>query len=206
MTTITPINIRGYEPRDLDALRDICVRTAYIGGDATDRYEDPAVLPALFAEPYAVLDPSLVFVADDGERAIGYIVATADSTAYYAAFRERWLPTVADRFPAPAGPPQGPDEEMRYLLHHAELMLVPEIAAEYPAHLHIDLLPQGQRQGLGRQLMETLFAALRERGVPGVHLGMTPLNTNARAFYDRIGFTELTAADAGPTQYLGHRL
>jgi ribosomal protein S18 acetylase RimI-like enzyme len=70
-------------------------------------------------------------------------------------------------------------------------MLVPEIADRYPAHLHIDLLPSGQRRGLGRRLMNTYLDALRERGVPGVHLTMDPANTGARAFYDRLGFTEL---------------
>ena len=40
-------------------------------------------------------------------------------------------------------------------------------AAEYPAHLHIDLLPELQGQGWGRRLIDTLVAALRERGVRG---------------------------------------
>jgi ribosomal protein S18 acetylase RimI-like enzyme len=61
----------------------------------------------------------------------------------------------------------------------------------YPAHLHIDLLPENQGQGLGRTLLDTLRSALAARGVPGVHLGMDPANTRARAFYDRYGFHEL---------------
>lgn len=201
------VTVRRYRPADREALADVCVRTAHAGGDATGRYREPEIFPAIFATPYAELEPDLVFVADDGERAIGYIVGTADSTRFYAAFRERWLPTVADRFPAPTPPVHGPDDGLRYLLHHAEEMLVPEIAAEFPAHLHIDLLPEGQRQGLGRRLMSTFVAALRERGVPGLHLSMNPANTNARAFYDRIGFTELPRP-AGRTgvDYLGLKL
>ena len=38
---------------------------------------------------------------------------------------------------------------------------------EYPAHLHIDLLPETQGQGLGRRLIETLVDALQERACPG---------------------------------------
>jgi ribosomal protein S18 acetylase RimI-like enzyme len=122
---------------------------------------------------------------------IGYIVGAADSAAYYAAFRARWLPTVAGRFPGPEGPPRDLDETISDLLHNPERMLVTQIAARYPAHLHIDLLPEGQRRGLGRRLMNAFLDALRRRGVPGVHLTMDPANTGARAFYDRIGFTEL---------------
>ncbi|MEV1005835.1 GNAT family N-acetyltransferase [Streptomyces sp. NPDC049881] len=191
MTTTAPARIRGYRPGDRDALHEICVRTGKGGQDATGHYRDPGILPAIFATPYAELEPDLVFVADDGGPVIGYIVGTADSTAFFAAFRERWLPVVAARYPAPVGTPEGPDAHLRDLLHHAERMLVPEIAAEYPAHLHIDLLPEGQKRGLGRKLMEAYLGALRERGVPGVHLGMDPANTNALAFYERMGFERL---------------
>ncbi|UCM88113.1 GNAT family N-acetyltransferase [Streptomyces marincola] len=205
-TSPPPLTIRPYEPGDLDALRDICVRTGLYGQDATPHYRDPAVLPALFAEPYAAFDPGLVFVADNGQRAIGYVVGTADSAAFFAAFRERWLPRFAERFPEPSGPLEGPEEQVRYLLHHAEDMLDAEVAAEYPAHLHIDLLPEGQRRGLGRRLLATLFDALRERGVPGVHLGMSPLNDGARRFYERVGMTRLPQRGDGSVIHFAQRL
>ncbi|GAA1902963.1 N-acetyltransferase [Streptomyces sodiiphilus] len=199
--------IRPYRAADRAALYDICLRTGLAGGDASGHYEDPDLLPSLFAGPYAALDPELVFVADSGERPIGYIVGTADSVAYYEAFRRHWLPALTGRFPEPSGPPRTPDEEMRSLLHHPERMLVPEIAERYPAHLHIDLLPEGQGRGLGTRLMHTFWGALRERGVPGVHLGMSPENTRARLFYDRLGFTELLpVSEDSPTVYLGRLL
>lgn len=74
-----------------------------------------------------------------------------------------------------------------------ERMLIPELDA-YPVHLHIDLLPTLQRRGLGRPLIYTLIAALRERGVRGLHLTMDPANTDARASYDRVGFVELRSS------------
>ncbi len=194
----TPVTIRPYRPSDRARLEDICVRTGHGGEDARGHYTDPAVLPAIFATPYAEYDPSLVFVADDGTHAIGYVLGAADSEAFFGFFRERWLPTVADRFPAPPGEPGDDDERMRDLLHHADRMHVPAFDEHHPAHLHIDLLPEGQGRGLGRALMETYLEALRARGVPGVHLGVGPGNTRARAFYDRLGFTRLTAPGAGP--------
>ena len=74
-----------------------------------------------------------------------------------------------------------------------ERMRIAELA-EYPAHLHIDLLPELQGQGFGRRLIDTLRAALAARGVPAVHLGMDAANTGARAFYDRLGFHELASS------------
>ncbi|MFI8092204.1 GNAT family N-acetyltransferase [Streptomyces sp. NPDC086080] len=188
-----PPRIRPYRREDRPALDDICVRTAHIGGDSRPHFADPAVFPATFAAPYVHLEPELAFVLDDGRgRAVGYIVGTADTVRFARTFRAAWLPLVADRHPAPPGPPRTPDEEIAWLLHHPERMIVPELAA-WPAHLHIDLLPEWQGRGHGRQLMRTFLAALRDAGVPSVHLVMVRANQPARAFYDRMGFEEIAA-------------
>lgn len=199
----TPPHVRPYRPADGAALDDICIRTAHNGQDSRPVYADPAVIPAVFAAPYVHLEPELAFVVDDGHgRAVGYVIGAADTPAFAAAFRTRWLPLVADRHPAPAGPPVTPDEVMRDLLHHPERMIVPEVAG-YPAHLHIDLLPEWQGRGFGRVLMRTLLGALRDRGVPAIHLCMSTANVPARAFYDRMGFHEIDVPDPGPVAYLG---
>jgi ribosomal protein S18 acetylase RimI-like enzyme len=195
--------IRPYAPGDRPALDDICVRTAHNGQDSRPFYTDPSVFSATFALPYAELEPELTFVVDDGRgQAVGYIVGTADTTRFVKAFRDRWLPLVADRYPEPSGPPATPDERIVVLLHHPERMIVPELD-RHPAHLHIDLLPDWQGRGLGRELMRTLLKALHDRDVPAVHLGMSPANTGARAFYDRLGFEEIAVADAVDVTYLG---
>lgn len=197
-----PPLIRRYQPADRDAVYEVCLRTADAGGDATGLYRDPDLMGDIFAGPYLHLEPELAFVLDDGGRAVGYVLGTADTAAFAAAFRRSWLPTVADRHPAPAGPPHGPDEEMAALLHHPERMVVPALAG-YPAHLHIDLLPAYQRSGHGRALMTAFLDAARRAGADRVHLGMLTSNTPARAFYDRLGFHVIDVPDAGPLTYLG---
>ncbi|GAA4336049.1 hypothetical protein GCM10023086_69030 [Streptomyces venetus] len=87
-------------------------------------------------------------------------------------------------------------------MHHPERMVVPELAA-YPAHLHIDLLPQWQGSGHGRRLTRTFLQALQDRGVPAVHLVMATANTLAGAFYDRLGFHRLDVPEPGSATYLG---
>ncbi|WP_060885934.1 GNAT family N-acetyltransferase [Streptomyces caniscabiei] len=198
-----PPTVRPYRPEDLDAVHDICVRTAHYGGDSRPHYRNPDIFPATFATPYTELEPELAFVLDDGRgRAVGYILGTADTPAFVEAFRTRWLPRVGERFPPPAGPTTTPDAEIVRLLHHPERMVLPELAA-HPAHLHIDLLPDRQGRGHGRDLMRTFLHALRTRGVPAVHLSMLTANTPARAFYDRLGFHEIEVPDPGPVTYLG---
>jgi ribosomal protein S18 acetylase RimI-like enzyme len=192
--------VRAYESRDLDALREICVRTGYRGTDARPVMTDTAILPDAYAEPYVVHDPGLAFVADDGGQAVGYIIGTVDTVTFAAWFRDNWLPLVA---PKHAQPPEHPDsfeEAILRDLHNPARMIVPELA-DYPAHLHIDLLPGYQGQGLGRRLMEVFLAVLRARGVERVHLGMDPANTGARAFYDKLGFEPIEVP--GGAVYLG---
>jgi len=186
--------IRPVQPRDLGDLYDICLRTGDNGADATDLYPgEPRLLGAVFAAPYAVLEPELTFVVDDGQRAVGYVVGTADSETFARRFRTEWLPTVAQQYPAPTGEVRTRAERIRYSLHHVEQFVHPELA-EFPAHLHIDLLPSHQRGGFGRALITRFLDALRERDVPGVHLAMGRANTNADAFYRRLGFQEMRLA------------
>lgn len=197
--------IRPYRPGDLPALYDICLRTGDAGEDAGPLYpgDDHDLLGAIFAAPYAVLEPELTFVVDDGTGvAVGYILGTRDTAWFAERFRDEWLPTVGERFPAPAGEPATPRESMAWLLHHPERIVVPALA-KYPAHLHIDVLPQFQRGGHGRALMAAFLGALADRSVPAVHLGMLTSNVRARAFYDRLGFHEIAVPDAGELTYLG---
>lgn len=180
--------IRPYRPEDRDAVYDVCVRTARAGGDARGRFSDDDLMPDLFAGPYLELEPELAFVVDDG-GVVGYVLGTADTARWAVEHRRRWLPRVADRYPAVAEPATA-EEVLVDLLHHPERNVRPELA-DHPAHLHIDLLPSHQGRGLGRALMRTYLGALHDRGVPAVHLGMDPANTGARAFYDRLGFREV---------------
>ncbi len=190
--------IRPYQPGDRDAVSEICLRTAAGGGDATGVYSDDALMPEVFALPYVTYAPDLAFVVDDGHgRAVGYVIAVADTRAFVEWWRREWAPGFRARHPQP-GPATGHDPgftEAQLLDAGAnpERMLIAELD-DYPAHLHIDLLPELQGQGFGRRLIDTLRSALADRGVPGVHLGMDAANIGARAFYDRLGFHELPSS------------
>jgi len=189
---VTPF-IRPYRPEDRDDCYDICVRTAEVGGDATGMYSTDELMGDLFFDPYVDLDPSLAFVVDTGARVSGYVVATADTREHVRRYRAEIYPAFAEKYPL-THPWPAPDAHMIGLGHNPERMLFPWLD-DYPAHLHIDLLPELQGQGFGRRLMDTLRAALAERGVPAVHLEMVTANVRARAFYDRLGFRELASSD-----------
>ncbi|MFI0999525.1 GNAT family N-acetyltransferase [Streptomyces galbus] len=196
--------VRPYRVSDRPALGEVCVLTAHNGQDSSGVYPDRELMPTLFAYPYVDHEPELTRVLDDGYgRAVGYVVGTADTPRFVQWFRDEWLPAVAGRYPEPGGAPRTPTDEMIGLLHDPERMVQPQLAP-FPAHLHIDLLPPWQGRGYGRALMEAFLDALREKGVPAVHLCMARANTPARAFYDRLGFQEIDVPqEQGPVWYLG---
>jgi ribosomal protein S18 acetylase RimI-like enzyme len=165
-------------------------------------YIDDRLMGDIFAVPYVTLEPEHAHVLDDGSgTAVGYVLGTANTADFVRRYRDEWLPATAGRYPEPAVPPVTPSDMMLGLHLHPERMLVPQLA-EYPAHLHIDLLPEWQGKGFGRGLMAAFRAGVRASGAPKVHLGMAPANTAARAFYDRLGFTEIPVGDPN-VLYLG---
>ncbi|HET6673106.1 MAG TPA: GNAT family N-acetyltransferase [Agromyces sp.] len=132
-----------------------------------------------------------------GDRVLGYVIGVADTRDFVKWWKREWSPGFRARHPAP-GPPTGhhpgfTEQQLLAAGNDPERMLIAEVDA-YPAHLHIDLLPELQGRGFGRRLIDTLRTALAERGVPAVHLGMDAANIGARAFYDRLGFHELPSS------------
>jgi ribosomal protein S18 acetylase RimI-like enzyme len=196
------LTIRLYRETDRDAMFDICMRTGWAGGDARGYFEDQELLPDIFAAPFAALEPDLLFMLDNGERAVGYVAGTSDTVRFVKEYRERWLPLVADRHIRPTSEPSSHDEVMANLLHNPESMIIPDLA-DYPAHLHIDILPEYQGMGYGQGLMRAELAALHKAGAPRVFLGMLTVNTAARVFYEKVGFHVVPVANSGPLTYLG---
>jgi ribosomal protein S18 acetylase RimI-like enzyme len=152
----------------------------------------------VFAAPYAALEPSLAFVAEDTAGVGGYIVGALDSILFRQRLERAWWPAVRARYPEP--PPDVaeklslPEQHALHDLHRPWDTDV-ELAERYPSHLHINLLPQLQGRGLGRKLLEALTSELRAQRSRGVHLLVSHRNQPAAAFYGHVGFTELAATD-----------
>ena len=202
---MAPLALRGYRPTDAAAVADICLRTGNDGTDATGLFADDRLLPAVYADPYVQLEPDLAFVVDDGSRAVGYIIGTADTPRFIERYLAEYLPRVRNRFPEPAPDDRSPSAHLVRRLHDPSRHWRREFAG-YPAHLHIDLLPAAQGHGDGRRLMEQFLSTLRFLGVPGVHLGVSAANHGALAFYAKQGFHQLPVSDVPGARYLGMRL
>ena len=197
---VTP-TVRAYRSDDLAAIYDVCVRTADRGDDLTGALADPMLPGHLYAGPYGVLEPKSAFVAEDEEGVGGYIIGAADTAAFERRLELEWFPELRAKYPEGAG--AGDMDNVFISMIHHPVIRDSAIAEDYPAHLHIDILPRLQGQGLGRRLIELFCDEMQRRGVTGVHFGVNPRNDRALGFYRHIAFDELS--NDGTSVLLGRR-
>ena len=144
--------IHPFRNGDRRALYAICLATGDAGADAAHLYTDPDLIGQVYAGGYAACAPETAFVAEDEGAVGGYIIGPADTRAFEARLEAEWWPALRARYADPPGVPATPDERMAHLIHHPARM-PRRIVEDYPAHLHINLLPRLQGQGIGRLLI-----------------------------------------------------
>jgi len=149
----------------------------------------------LWCRPYIALTPDWCWVLDDGTgKVAGYIICAPDTPGFVKKYRNDFLAVAKNNgLEQPAEPDTAKDlaTQFRKDVFNPEIMLqseFPTLVQQYPAHLHIDILPSHQGQGWGEKMIATLLEKLQAKQVPGVHLGMAAANHRAGKFYDRLGF------------------
>lgn len=182
--------IRPFAPGDTDACYEICRKTADDGRDASALYADPRLAGEVWVGPYLRLVPEFALVLEDAEGVGGYVVGAADTAAFERRAETDWYPPLRSRYPRGCHRAGSRDASVVELIHRPPRMPA-QILAGHPAHLHIDLLPRLQGRGFGRRLLRGLFSRLRAAGALRVHLGCSPTNSRAIAFYRHLGFEDL---------------
>lgn len=186
--------IRPATPADYPALYRICTETADAGGDARALYSDPDYPGQRFVVPYARFAPDFAFVLERDGEVQGYVVAAPDTRAFEAQLQAEWWPQLQEKYrDRSASAPL--DSKVLDSIRHPD-RAADTLVTQWPAHLHINLLPAAQKGGWGRRMIEHELAALRTAGVSGVHLGVSLQNEQVCAFYQRMGFTPILRSNA----------
>jgi GNAT superfamily N-acetyltransferase len=183
------LEIRPYHASDLSSLYRICLLTGNSGADASELFSDPDLLGHYFAAPYAVLEPELCFVLISSGIPYGYILGTHNSDIFYHRCENEWFPPLRKRYPFVPTDEISLEQRIVQLIHEGHKPT--DELKSYPAHLHIDLLPETQGKGMGRKMIEVFNNKLVELNVPAVHLQVGKKNTGAIIFYERVGFQRI---------------
>jgi ribosomal protein S18 acetylase RimI-like enzyme len=191
--------IRPARPEDQAGAYYVCLKTGDYGKDGEPFYrEDPDALGRIFVGPYIKFEPDLSLILEDAEGICGYAFAAFDSRAFFDRYEREWRPHLVKQFPMPTGDhAKWTRVQHVHSWYHEPDYFTPEPYADYPSHMHIDLLPRAQGRGYGRRMMEILMTKLREHGSPGAHLGVSAINMPAQAFYKKLGFHELARTGSG---------
>jgi ribosomal protein S18 acetylase RimI-like enzyme len=189
--------IRAYRPEDREAIRRICFETGYMGEPIDFLWRDRESFADLITRYYTDREPESILVAAQGREVAGYLTGCVDSErARGAAGREIWRllrsrallrPGLASFFG-------------RALVDVVRDGGAPEEALgdPWPAHLHIDFLPEARGKGLGRRIMAQWFERLRGLDVPGVHLGTFAENHSAIRFFEACGMARHGSPQPAP--------
>ena len=180
------MTIRPGTAADAPAIERTALLTGLAGGDATGAFCDDAVISDVFAVPYLHGPATFCNVWDHDGTVLGYVLGTSDTREFQRWFSQQWWPE--HRLGRSA---RTPEDEWLFPLADDPARMLNEHVDTYPAHLHIDLVPEAQGQGAGRALIDSAVTLLSSRGVPGLHLEAAAANTGANAFYPRVGFSEL---------------
>ena len=112
--------IRRYRDGDRAAVYEVCVETADAGRGVRGRYSTDDLVPDTVAGPYLFLEPGHAYVLDNGERAVGYVIGTASTPDFVAAYQQRWLPRLRIRYQPPSSSPVTEEEHRLKLMFHPE--------------------------------------------------------------------------------------
>ena len=181
--------IRHVHPCDLSSLYRICLLTGNSGSDASLLFKDSELLGHFYAAPYAFVEPELCFILTSDGVPCGYILGAQNSETFYKECETKWFPLLRERYRIPEDEDNSLESRIIRQIHEGHKPN--DDLKSYPAHLHIDLLPEATGKGLGRKLIEVFTNKLIELKVPAVHLQVGKNNTGAIAFYERIGFQQI---------------
>lgn len=183
--------------QDIPYIYRICLKTGASGKDATDYFNDGTMLGSYYAAPYIVHSPEDCFVIVNNGLVLGYILSTKDTNSFYKWLNDFWLPPIQKNYKTGFLPKTEREKNLLNTIMKGAEEEKSKWIKEYPAHLHIDLLPVLQGKGAGKELMNRLFQELRKASVPGIHLGVDIENQNAIGFYKKIGFAVLEKKEWG---------
>jgi ribosomal protein S18 acetylase RimI-like enzyme len=201
------IDIRRFEAADLDACYAISLATGLAGGDASHLYIDPRLMGHIYVAPYALLEPTLVLVVEDGDGVAGFVAGATDTETWEHRLERDWWPPLRSRYPDPSDVPremQTPDQRRAFMIHHP-LPTPAAITTTFPAHLHVNILPRLQRRGVGSKLLDSWRQAAGDRGARSMHVGVNRANEGAIRFWRARGFEAigLEATALGRTLWMG---
>ncbi len=176
------MNIRSYKNTDREDVRYVCINC---DGPSDMSESAEHFILSTYCDYYIEAEPENCFVAaDSSDKAVGYIICSDNFDRFYDTLKKEYIPRI-------------PEEETQLRFYATTSAVFQEkYKNDYPAHFHIDILPEYQRMGIGHKLVDILCEHLKNKNIPGVMLSVSADNLKGDTFYKKYGFTLIESTPA----------
>ncbi len=183
--------LRSATAADLPDLLRICLQTGDSGKDATHLHKLPELVGDIYVAPYVLHQPDFAYALIADNKVVGYLLGVLDTQAFENTLAQGYWSTTKAKYVQVDSEITASDQDLLKDLAKQGFS-DPALIANYPSHLHIDILESHQSAGYGKAMIAYLLDELKTAGSTGVHLHMSSKNDRARAFYKKFGFIEVT--------------
>jgi len=171
------MKIRKYIPSDKPKLRYICKQTAEGFFKHSEKTLEAAAI--IYNDYFTENESDNIFVlADDNDTAVGYIICSFDYNKFMKLNSSVYLKRVLKTSPVLSSALIG-------------YMLSLKCIKNKSVHLHMDILPDYQRNGWGTKLIDELCAHLKSKGIDTLSVCCVSRNSAGYKMYARYGFKEI---------------
>jgi GNAT superfamily N-acetyltransferase len=169
----TEVTVRKYEPRDREAVREIC-RLTGLKGDPTWRFfEDAEILTAIYADYYLDHEAELCLVAEKDGQVVGYLLFCRDTKRKNRIMMTRVFPRLVLRAAWKLLTLQYRQrhtyDTLWWILTRSWKERFRKPLDEFPMHAHLNVHPDHRSGGIGRVLNEVSRKNRTEQNLPGDH-------------------------------------
>lgn len=186
--------IRGYEPRDRDAVRRLCCATGFLGEPIDPVYEDHELFADFLTSYYTDREPESSFVIERNGELRGYLLGSRKPlrNQMYSFAQNIWLfVRVLRRYR------RYNDRSRRFIrwMIGNGWREVPAAPRRTP-HFHINLLPDARKVSTTRALMSAYLSYLYRCGEKRVYGQIVTFESRrGEKMFERYGFKVLNRAE-----------
>jgi len=195
--------IRPLAPGDRQAVRDICIASAWMGEQSSGHIPDGWIWAEFWTRYFTDRERAHSWVAvrrnvpgGGADAIVGYLTGAPDAAAADR-YARRLIPGIALHVLAHGlllrrGPRRALGAMLREMLS-GQLDLPPGVARDYPATFHMNLLAEARGRGLGKRLFAEFRARMESLGCRGIHAQPLSINEPIRRLLGSLGFRQIAS-------------
>lgn len=183
------INIRKYQSKDRDQLRQIAWNTAFLGKPANIFFSHQKILTDNLTKYFTDYEPQSCFVAEINNKIIGYLIGSLNEKNMQKIYHNRiFIPLILKALSCGAFFDK---KNIIFSINMLKSWLKGEFrnidySDDYPAILHINISREFRQQAIGSYLINAYIEYLKQNNILGVHLSTS--SESAGIFFQKQGF------------------